>query len=286
MRVGFPKEVLMCRPDFFDVIDIKNPHMEGQVGKADLNLAKQQWNQLNAVYKKLVEEGALSAVHEVDPLPGSEDMVFCANQTFPFRDRNDECIVVLSNMRHASRRKEVPAFHAFFSKLGARCYQAPQGMLFEGMGDAIPLPGRRKVFLGTGFRTSAGFSGWFADVLNAEIIELELISPDFYHLDTCFIPISESLALWYPPAFSERSAKELENHFNTLYAVQPETAYGFGLNAHFLPADGNDNGHLIVQSGISEMNQLADTNGWKLHEVETSEFMKSGGSVFCMKMMF
>jgi N-dimethylarginine dimethylaminohydrolase len=285
-RISLPRHVLMCSPDYFDVVDVKNPHMEGQVGNLDTQLAFSQWEQLKACYKSLETLGVIEGIHVIPPTPGAEDMVFCANQTFPFRNRNDELIIVLSNMRHASRRIEVPAFHAFFSKLGAKCIPAPQGMLFEGMGDAIPLPGKRKVFLGTGFRTSAGFSSWFSDVLESEVVELELLSPDFYHLDTCFIPISESLALWYPPAFSEHSARILRTHFDTLHAVKAETAYGFGLNAHFLSSETFETPQLIVQSGLDEMRDLSNLYGWTLHEVETSEFMKSGGSVFCMKVMF
>lgn len=42
-----------------------------------------------------------------------------------------------------------------------------------------------------------------------EVVICELTHPNFYHLDTCFAPVDETTALWYPPAFSEATKKEV-----------------------------------------------------------------------------
>jgi N-dimethylarginine dimethylaminohydrolase len=32
----------------------------------------------------------------------------------------------------------------------------------------------------------------------------------FYHLDTCFFPLSTELAMWFPPAFTEETQKRMK----------------------------------------------------------------------------
>lgn len=46
---------------------------------------------------------------------------------------------------------------------------------------------------------------------NFEIVICELVHPKFYHLDTCFAPVDQTTALWYPPAFSENTKKEVND---------------------------------------------------------------------------
>jgi N-dimethylarginine dimethylaminohydrolase len=42
--------------------------------------------------------------------------------------------------------------------------------------------------------------------------------------------------------------------------------------------------YVVLQSGAPRVNRKLRERGFQVIEVETSEFMKSGGSVFCMKM--
>ena len=72
-----PGRLLMCPPEHFDVVDVKNPHMAGQIGRVDRQLAQRQWDELKRAFEKC---GV--AVETLPPTPGCEDMVFCANQTF------------------------------------------------------------------------------------------------------------------------------------------------------------------------------------------------------------
>jgi N-dimethylarginine dimethylaminohydrolase len=281
-----PARILGCPPEFFDVLDEKNPHMQGKVGNVDLALAKSQWNTLFDVYETLKQKGYLESIHLLTPTPGAEDMVFCANPSFPFPLENGTWKVVLSRMKHASRRNEVPAFEAFFKKNNIDCLYAPNELLFEGMGDAIPIPHERHILLGTGYRTSRGIGQWLSNTLNTKVTELELIHPEFYHLDTCLIPISKHEALLFPNAFSEKSLKELKHIFSELHEVSYPSAKNFGLNAHFFPGTETLAPLFVAQKGIDEMANWAQKLNAEYLEVDTSEFMKSGGSVFCMKVMF
>lgn len=46
-----PKGILMITPKYFDVVDVKNPYMKGQIGNVKTQLARQQWNNLYAVFE-------------------------------------------------------------------------------------------------------------------------------------------------------------------------------------------------------------------------------------------
>jgi N-dimethylarginine dimethylaminohydrolase len=45
-----------------------------------------------------------------------------------------------------------------------------------------------------------------------------------------------------------------------------------------------DGRHVLIQSGCTKTNRALESAGYRAVEVETSEFLKSGGSVFCLKL--
>ena len=109
-----PDSVLMCSPDFFDIIDVKNPHMAGKKGMLFKELAIQQWTNLKAVYTSLVNKKLLKKCATIPGAEDCEDMVFAANQTFPWLRNNEEKVVIMSKMKHPSRQKEVVHYKRFF----------------------------------------------------------------------------------------------------------------------------------------------------------------------------
>src|SRR6202008_1132293 len=95
----------------------------------------------------------MEGVYSIPGAPDCEDMVFCANQSFPWIDKNGNRIVVMSRMRYPSRQNEVPFFEEYYQRIGYQILQPPGDGLLEGMGDLIPLPGKRLIFGGYGHRT-------------------------------------------------------------------------------------------------------------------------------------
>ena len=59
-----------------------------------------------------------------------------------------------------------------------------------------------------------------------------------------------------------------------------ESAEGFACNAHC-----PDTKHVIIDAACIETARVLADAGYDVRRVDTSEFRKSGGSVFCMKMM-
>lgn len=278
----FPKRqretaVLMVEPDHYDVLYEINPHMVGNIGSVNASVAADQWNTLRSVYESLGY-----SVHIIDAVSNLPDMVFAANQTFPFIDENGKPRVVLSKMASEHRQPEVPHFAKWYAQHGFDViHHTDPPIEFEGMGDAIWHPGRRLLYIGYGYRTKLGALQRAANCIQCDVIGLELINPHFYHLDTALSVIDETTALYVPDAFTPTGESILRVMFECLIAVPiTEAKQGFVTNGH------SPNGtHFIVHKGNSVTVSQLQNIGIQVIEVDTSEFLKSGGSVFCMKMM-
>lgn len=274
-----PRRVLMVTPDHFDVVYVINPHMEGHLGQIDRTLARQQWEALRDTYQRLGLD-----VHVLEGAPDLPDMVFCANQTLPFLQENGQRGVVLSRMHAPQRRAEVPYLARFFETQGYTLRSIPEDVpgSFEGMGDALWHPGHALLWGGYGFRTDPAVYEWLAQTLGVRVITLHLTDPDFYHLDTCLSLLDAGTALYVPAAFDDEGRALLHRLIPHLIEVpEREARELLACNAHC-----PDGRHVLIQRGCTETIARLRAAGFEPIELETSEFLKSGGSVFCMKLMF
>ena len=280
-----PRKVLMCTPDFFKVVDVKNVYMEDNIGNIDTTLAQEQWQSLKSTYLKLRQRGILEEVYVIKGVEGLEDMVFAANQSFPWL-LDDEKLVILSKMRHERRQREVPYFRDYYHTLGYRTIELNKTKNFEGRGDVILHFGKNLIYGGYGYRSNADAYIEIAELLKVPVVTLELIDPRFYHLDTCFIPVDQHTVFLVPDAFTEDGLAGLSKLFRNIIKIPVEEAEQFfALNAHCINDIATGAKVAIVQTGTTVMKHELELQGFEVLELDTSEFMKSGGSVFCMKMM-
>ena len=269
--------VLLVRPTYFDVVYEINPHMKGNIGNVNKALAMEQWHHLYNIYQQLGYD-----IHVIEGVPEFPDMVFCANQSFPFLDQNNQYSVILSKMASPFRVGEVKHIAQWYEQQGYHLiHQTDPPVEFEGMGDAIWHPHKNILYIGYGFRTNKKALIRAANCISCDVIGLELIKPHFYHLDTALSVINEHTALYVEEAFSEEGKKILSTMFSKLISVPLEEAQiGFVTNGHC-----PDGSNFIVQKGNSITKKQLEDIGIRVWELDTSEFLKSGGSVFCMKMM-
>lgn len=280
-----PTRVLMCSPDYFDIVDVKNVHMQGHIGNTDKAQVDAQWQSLKDAYDALLTNKVLDEVSVIPGAEGCEDMVFCANQTLPWKMEDGSEVVVMSRMRHESRQREVPYFEEFFKNKGFKPLHFNNVKMFEGMGDVIPHPGKRLLYGGYGHRTTAEAYDELATMLQTPVVALELINPKFYHLDTCFVPLSKDSVMLCREAFTEDGLAMIRQLFTKVYYIpEYEAEKYFSLNAHAFDAHGTKTA--ILQKGSAITVDVLKQEGYNVVEIETGEFMKSGGSVFCMKMMY
>jgi N-dimethylarginine dimethylaminohydrolase len=150
------------------------------------------------------------------------------------------------------------------------------------MGDALWHPGRYLLWGGYGFRTDRAAYDVIAERLDVTVLALHLSDPDFYHLDTCLSPLDETTALYVSAAFDDDALALIELGFETLIEVPDQEARTLlAGNAH-----SPDGTHVLIQEGCTETNRRLRAAGYEPVELATDEFLKAGGSVFCMKQMY
>lgn len=273
----YPCAVLMVRPTHFDVKYAINVHMldqNGNLNTVDSLLAMSQWEALHNKYEQLGVK--VNVIDDTEDLP---DMVFCANTFLSFID-NGIHSAFLSNMHSKFRQKEVEVTQKWLKENEIQIYEIPSQYKFESMGDAIWNYETETLYGGYGFRTEKDVY----DIIKNKIPKLELlalIDERFYHLDTCLSILNKDTACYVKEAFDGPSITILKRDFKNLIEISlSEAIDNFAANCHC--PNGKD---VIIQSGAKELVRSLKNLNLNIHEVETGEFMKSGGSVFCMKNM-
>lgn len=275
------QNILMVSPKFFKIGYEINPFMrnvDGHLNSINEKLAQEQWNALQQTYLDL----GLNVL-QISPSSMHPDMVFTANQLLPFKDpiNNFEQSFILSHMATAERAGEVIYFKNWANERGYKTYQLNVGP-FEGMGDALWSFNENTLFVGHGFRTHKDVAVELKKITQKEVVSLKLISPYFYHLDTCLAIINDSTCALVKEAFDTESLSLLDKYFETKIEVSIDEAKK-GLACNLFCPDGEN--IIIDQQNTDTISRLINFK-FNIKKVDTSEFIKSGGSVFCLKLAF
>ena len=241
-------------------------------GKAEL-----QWHALCQALRGLGLDVKL-----IPPVKDLEDMVFAANQVFVGQHDRIGNFIVPSEMRYPSRQKEVPYYVEWFAGRNYKIIALKlKGESLEGGGDLLWHPDKTRIWAGYGIRSSEGGVAKFADAmrdLSLPVTPLHLIDEYFYHLDTCLAPLNAEAALFYPDAFASKAQKSLADGWKRLYPIAREEALLFACNGIAV------NGRYLTSRLTPTLEAALAREQLEPLVVDVSEFEKSGGSVFCMKM--
>lgn len=258
---------LMCPPDHYDVDYVINPWMEGNIHKSSRDRAVEQWEKLYYVLKDH------AIVDLVKPQKGWPDLVFTANAGLVLGQD-----VVLSRFFHKERQGEEPYFKEWFEAQGFNVYELPKDLPFEGAGDALLDREGRWLWAGYGFRSELDSHPYIAKWLNIEVLSLRLMDDRFYHLDTCFCPLSGGYLLYYPPAFDFYSNRIIEMRVppEKRIAIEEADAVNFACNAV------NINDIVVMNKASKELKSRLEQVGFKVITTPLSEFLKAGGAAKCL----
>lgn len=255
--------ILMCRPDYYGIEYEINPWMS-RSRQSDPALAREQWT---ALYELLQSLGA--DIKLQDPVQGLPDLVFTANAGLVWNKT-----VFVSRFRHEARQGETPHDMAWFCKHGFEVVQLPDDLAFEGAGDALFCG--ETLYAGYIIRSDARAAQWVAGEMGCRVIPMQLVDEHYYHLDTCFCPLSESEAIWYPPAFDEYAQQLLPGSIPDLIEVVPDEAARFACNAVVVGKD------VALNTGCPQLEAALKSRGYTPHATELGEFIKAGGSAKCL----
>jgi N-dimethylarginine dimethylaminohydrolase len=255
--------ILMCPPEFYGIEYEINPWMHRDK-EADRERAHHQWTEL---HQTLVGLGV--KVELITPAPGLPDLVFTANAGLVHRNR-----FVPSKFRHAQRQGESQLFVDWFRNQSWEIRELPSGDDFEGAGDALYCGDT--LFAGYLHRSEIGSHRDLAEMLGCQVLSLELVDPRFYHLDTCFCPLSPGVALYFPGAFDEYGRRVLQENLTHLVEVEEPDAVRFGCNAVVVGPN------VVHNAGCEKLALQLNEIGFTSHSVELGEFLKAGGSAKCL----
>ncbi|VDO24244.1 unnamed protein product [Haemonchus placei] len=254
------KRVLMVPPKHFTVEYNINPWMGGVVDKAK---AYTQWKALKSAIEK---EGV--EVLTMEQAPDLPDQVFVCNSGLVYNDK-----VYLSKFRHKERTGEQKHYLQWFKAHGYQTLGEDYPEYFEGGGDAV-FSDQKTLWAGFGHRSAEEV---LKELGHFDVVICKLIHPNFYHLDTCFAPVDQTTALWYPPAFSEDTKKEILRRMPDSIAISDAEANAFVCNAITVRDT------VLSPIGMEQATRNALAQRKKaVIDMDMSEFMKSGGACQCL----
>jgi N-dimethylarginine dimethylaminohydrolase len=266
--------ILMIDPAHFEVRYAINPWMRPADWAAEHRLAAARgWRDLKRALKK-----AGADVTVIDGAHEWPDMVFAANLAVFFRGH-----CVLARLRHVERQGEERHFRAALASTAGlakidEIVSLPPGLIQEGAGDFIWDVSRQIFWAGFGQRSDRAAALWMGDALGAETVPLELATPHFYHLDTCFCPLSGGQVLYYAPAFTPAALRSIRARVarEALIEADSEAAAAFCVNAVNL-------GRTIVMAKAPPgLRAILEELDYRVVEVDLAPFLLSGGAAFCL----
>jgi N-dimethylarginine dimethylaminohydrolase len=258
--------LLVCPPDHFCIDYEINPWMH-RSNVVNSDQAVRQWHELIRV----LEEDLGVVVERMKSVPGLPDLVFTANAGVVVGRK-----AVPSRFRYLERQREEAHFEGWFRDHGYEVITLDEGMYFEGAGDLLGFP---ESWFG-GYRQRSDIRAFpiLGDLFGKEILPLELVDSRFYHLDTCFCPLSGGDLLYYPPAFDHYGQVAITQRIRAeqCIVVPEQEALKFACNAICVGK------HVVLPAGCPDTITLLESHGYQPHPVPLDEFMKSGGSAKCL----
>ena len=256
----------MCSPDYFGIEYEINPWMRVS-NQSEPRLAQEQWKDL----VRVLEQDVGAKIEFLDAVSGLPDLVFTANAGILSEGK-----AVPSRFRYPERQKEEQYFIDWFTQKGYEIHQLDPTIFFEGAGDLL---GFNEVWF-AGYRQRSDIRAYeqLTQIFDKEILSLELIDKRFYHLDTCFCPLSGGELLFFPQAFDEYARSVIESRIPSTkrLAVPLDEAIRFACNAVCVDH------HVVLPTGCPETMALLTDHGYTPHPLELSEFLKAGGSAKCL----
>jgi N-dimethylarginine dimethylaminohydrolase len=203
----------------------------------------------------------------IPPAKGLPDLVFTTDHGKWIGDT-----FYLSRFRYAEREREQAISVPWYKSQKIKTVSLPTGLYMEG-GDILTMD--NTLYIGHGYRTSEDTTNYLGQATGLATIPLHLIDDAFYHLDTCFLPLTPDTACYYPPAFDTESIKNLKKSFPVLIPLSSHEAESFVCNSVII-------GHTILTQPCPSFELTLLDLGFSPITLEMHEFNKSGGGIHCL----
>ena len=254
---------LMCPPEWYDVNYVINPWMAGNLHRPSRDKAFAQWKELHSHLQRIAD------IRLIHGQPGSPDMVFVGHTALV-----QHGIAALSSFCHPQRQTEEQPLRRWFQSSGFLVWETPRETAFEGEGDALFNASGDHLWAAHGVRTCKQSHRHVADAWHTRVTSLHLVDPRFYHLDTCFAPLTGGHLLYFPGAFDQPSLAKIE----AAYPAEKRIAVTEREATHFACNVINVGQSILMGATGTDLAQRLGRLGYEVTELNLSEFIRGGGS--------
>jgi N-dimethylarginine dimethylaminohydrolase len=154
----------------------------------------------------------------------------------------------------------------------------PEHCFQEGAGDAIWDRNRQLFWAGHGQRSILQATEELKKFFGRTVVPLHLATPRFYHLDTCFCPLSGGEVLFFPPAFSADSLAQIHAHVapEQRLIASDDDAAAFCVNAVCIDRT------VVMAKAPDHVRGMLTDHGYTVVDINLDPFILSGGGAYCM----
>jgi arginine dihydrolase len=250
--------------------------------------------QFLSLYKHIAQH---AIVYLLPSTPGFQDQPYVSNLGLVL-PHCEEDTVIISKFRSTPRVGEERTGADFFKLMNFAVERPPETfeaepVYFEGEADLKHIRG--SLYIGAhGMRTSRNALIWAAERFEMEIVPFRITDPYLYHLDCCFLRITEEAVLLCTSVADRICLRAIEQHCEII-DVSVELARAGITNSVLLP------GQILCDSPIAELRAGSDSYAIEKTKVERlenicsrfgrtlrlfcmSEFYKSGALLSCLVM--
>lgn len=258
---------LMCPPEWYGVDYVINPWMAGNLHRPTRDQSFAEWRGLYGALKQVAD------VKLMHPTEGAPDMTFVAHAATV-----NLGVAALASFAHTERQPEEEHLREWLEEAGFLIWRTPRETAFEGEGDALFSADGRHLWAAHGARTCQYCHRHVADAWHASVTSLHLVDPRFYHLDTCFAPLSGGEVVYFAGAFDQESLDAIASHYAPEQRIEVSEAEA----AHFACSLINVGQDVILHEtgvGCRENSLVARLRGrgYRVTEVPLGEFLQGGG---------
>ena len=251
--------------------------------------AKKQWNALRHIFNSL---GV--ATIEFDPKEGQPDLVFTADPSLSFQNKEGRLVTIFSRFSNEERQIEVLSHSEFFEKETPDRPLIASHYRIEGTGDNVYDPYRDLFW--SGYTQSAGRQNAASgrsdqrahmalqQMTGVDVVSLAVKRP-FFHIDTSLGPLSNGHIVAYRGGMQPLAyQKMLTNAFDRfgldrkdyLIEVSEEDAARYACNLRCV-------GNTVVMPNVSpDLQDRIRDKGYRVITTDLRQFIYSGGSVHCL----
>jgi arginine dihydrolase len=250
--------------------------------------------QFQSLYKHIAQH---AMVYLLPSVPGLQDQPYVSNlgTVLPHCERDT---VIISRFKSAARVGEDVVGAAFFKLMNFVVEQPPEAIqaepvYFEGEADLKHVRGN--LYIGAhGMRTSRNALTWAAQRFDMDIVPFRIIDRYLYHLDCCFMRITEEAVLLCNSVADSISVRAIEKRCEII-DVSLEQARAGITNCLLLP------GEVLCDTPIAELGRASECYRIEKAKIEflekicsrfglalqlfcMTEFYKSGALLSCLIM--